>query len=238
MEFFETVKVRRSIRKFLPTVEVPDEVVEKALDAALLAPNSSNMQTWEFFWVNSPEKKAKLVEACLNQNAARTAKHLVVVVANVSGPHWKRNQKEMVRLITKDGVENAHPLVLQYYSKLIPLTYGFHFLAPVKWLIYNVAGLFRPMGRHPWSFSDIKEVAVKSAALGAQNFMLACSAQGYDSCPMEGFDECRVKKIVGLTGLKSCGTKVVMVLSVGKRDEKGVWGPQVRFNKGWFIKKI
>jgi len=120
MEFFETVIARRSIRKYLPNVEVPDEVVEKAIDAALLAPNSSNMQTWEFYWVKSPDKKQKLIEACLNQNAARTAKQLVVVVANVS--NWKKTQKEMVRLITKDGIKNAHPLVMQYYTKLIPFT--------------------------------------------------------------------------------------------------------------------
>ena len=242
MEFFEAVKARRSIRKYLPTVEVPDEVVEKALDAALLAPNSSNMQTWQFFWVNSPDKKKKLIEACLNQNAARSAKHLVVVVANASHAHWKMTQKEMVRLITKDGIENAHPLVLQYYSKLIPMTYGMRFLAPVKWLIYNVTGIFRPMSRRPWSGRDVQEVAIKSAALGAENFMLAISAQGYDTCAMEGFDECRVKKIVGLDfwsgPIRHCGARVVMVISVGKRDEKGLWGPQVRFNKDWFIKKI
>ena len=236
MEFFEAVKSRRSIRKYLHQVEVPDEVVENALDAALLAPNSSNMQTWEFYWVKSPEKRKKLIHACLDQNAARTSKHLVVVVANVS--KWKMTQKEMVRQITENGVENAPKLVLQYYSKLIPMTYGLHLLAPLKWLIYNGVGLFRPMSRRPWSYRDVQEVAIKSAALGAENFMLAVSAQGYDTCPMEGMDDCSVKRLLGLNNFKYFGARVVMVISVGKRDEKGIWGPQLRFNKDWFVKRI
>mgnify|MGYP000417362218 CR=1 FL=1 len=233
MEFFEAVKARRSIRKYLPDVEVADDIVEKALDAALLAPNSSNMQTWEFYWVQTPQKKQKLVEACLSQNAARSAKHLLVFVANPG--NWRRSQKEMVRQISQNGVENAPKLMLTYYEKLIPMTYGMSFLAPLKWLIYNTTGLCRPMSRRPWSARDVQEVAIKSSALAAENFMLAISAQGYDTCPMEGFDEVRVKKILGL---KSCSARVVMVVSVGKRDPNKVWGEQVRFDKTWFIKKI
>ena len=34
----------------------------------------------------------------------------------------------------------------------------------------------------------------KTCALAAQTFMLAMSNEGYDTCPMEGFDSRRVKK--------------------------------------------
>ena len=88
MEFFEAVKTRRSIRKYTST-PVPAEVIQKALDAALIAPNSSNLQTWEFYWVRTSEVKKKLVESCMSQSAARTAQELVVVVANPS--LWKKN---------------------------------------------------------------------------------------------------------------------------------------------------
>jgi nitroreductase len=39
-------------------------------------------------------------------------------------------------------------------------------------------------------------VAQKSAALAAQNFMISMAAVNYDTCPMEGFDSLRVKKIL------------------------------------------
>ncbi len=50
MEFFEVVRQRRSVRKF--TGQKVEEIkIRKSLDAALIAPNSSNMQPWEFYWV-------------------------------------------------------------------------------------------------------------------------------------------------------------------------------------------
>lgn len=39
----------------------------------MLAPNSSNLQPWEFFVIRTPDLKTRLAEACLGQNAARTA---------------------------------------------------------------------------------------------------------------------------------------------------------------------
>lgn len=59
MNFFDVINNRRSVRRFTDTT-VPDEVVQKALDAATKAPNSSNLQPWEFYWCKSPEKKCNL----------------------------------------------------------------------------------------------------------------------------------------------------------------------------------
>jgi len=229
MDFFETVKTRRSIRKYTSRA-VPAEVIQKALDAALLAPNSSNLQTWEFYWVKSADKKAKLVEACMSQSAARTAQELVVIVANPA--LWKKTNPKMAEFIT---TVNAPKLVATYYQKLVPFTYGTWYLAPLKWLIYNGVGLFRPMVRTPVSHRDVQEVAVKSAALASENFMLAITAQGFSTCPMEGFDECRVKRLLKLP----FGSRVVMVISVGEADPvRGTWGPQVRFDRDWFVKEV
>ncbi len=228
MEFFEAVQRRRSIRKYLKE-PVPSEVMEKALEAALLAPNSSNMQTWGFYWVKTEPKRKTLIEACLNQNAARTAQELLVVAAIPS--LWRKTQKEMMRRIERD---KSPAIVRKYYESHIPFGYGWQILAPLKWLMLNLNGLFKPSIRHPWNYRDIQEISIKSAALAAENFMLAISAQGFDTCPMEGFDEKRVKKLVGL-GFTS---RIVMVVSVGKRDEKGVWGPQVRFDRDWFVHSI
>ena len=229
MEFFEAVRARRSVRKYT-TASVPPSVIQAALDAALIAPNSSNMQTWGFYWVKTPQKKKTLIEACLSQGAAKTAQEFVVVTAE---PRlWKRNRDEMIQRLK---ASNAPSFALDYYQKLMPFTYGFQFLAPIKWLIFNGVGIFRPMMRHPWSSKDREIVAIKSAALACENFMLAIAAQGFGSCPMEGFDESRVRRILGLRG----SDRVVMVISVGAPDlERGIWGPQVRFDRSWFVHEV
>ncbi len=229
MDFFEAVRIRRSVRSYTDE-SVPEEVMERALDAALLAPNSSNMQTWGFYWVRSPREKGLLVQACLNQGAARTARELLVVVAEPR--RWKENRNEMLRILTGN---QAPQFALDYYSKLIPFTYGFRWIAPLKWLLFGVVGWFRPTPRRPWSGRDIEEVSIKSAALASENFMLAISAQGFSTCPMEGFDEARVRRLLGLTR----ADRVVMVISVGRENPaRGVWGPQIRFPRDKFIKRV
>jgi nitroreductase len=219
MDFFETVNKRRSVRQFT-TEAVPEVVMIKALEAAILAPNSSNTQTWNFYWVQ--KEKSKLVKYCLSQSAARTAQELIVVVADPK--LWKRSQQPLIDFLTSI---QAPKQVLFYYKKLIPFTYRwgiFNSFAPFKWLLSNAVGLFRPMVRGAGSKRDLQEVAIKSAALAAENFALAIAAQGFASCMMEGFDEFRVRRLLKLR----CSARVVMVIGIGKQDEKGVWGPRFR----------
>jgi nitroreductase len=229
MDFFEAVRTRRSIRKYTAT-PVPREVIDRALDAALLAPNSSNLQTWEFFWVRDTVKKQKLIEACLNQSAARTAQELIVVVANVS--LWKKTNPAMQEFLAT--LPKVPSPVRTYYHQHMPQLYGRRWAAPLRWLAFNVTGLFRPTTRKPVTYRDLQEISIKSAALASENFMLAITAQGFATCPMEGFDECRVKKLLGLKR----GTRVVMCISVGEAAPNGTWGPQKRFDRDWFVHEI
>ncbi|MEQ1722618.1 MAG: nitroreductase family protein [Pseudobdellovibrio sp.] len=228
MEFFEVIQKRRSIRKYSEK-KVPAEVMNKALDAALLAPNSSNMQTWQFHWVRSEENKKKLIVACLGQGAAATAQELLVV--SVSPSLWKKTSKDILKSGIPAGFEKV---MTPYYSKLMPFLYGFQILAPFKWLIFNAVGIFKPIPRKPWSLRDREETCIKSAALACENFMLAISAQGFDTCPMEGFDESRVKSILDL----KWSDRVVMVISVGERVDRGLWGERFRSPRDWFIHEI
>lgn len=222
MDFFSVVAARRSVRKYTKK-EVPEQVIRKAIDAALLAPNSSNMQPWQFYWVKSPQKKAALVEACLSQSAASTAQELIVAVARLDT--W-REHRDLLLADRKNRGEMRES-IKNYYEKVVPLFYRqdpFGILALFKKIVFTVTGLFRPVPRGPVTRSELLEVVSKTTALACENLMLALTAQGYGSCPMEGFDENRVKKILGLNGQ----AHVVMVISAGETDPSGIWGSQYR----------
>ncbi len=64
--------------------------------------------------------------------------------------------------------------------------------------------------------------------------MLSIRAFGYDSCPMEGMDSKRIKKMLGLPRK----AQISMVISAGKRAENGVYGERVRFDRDHFIKIV
>jgi len=221
MEFYQTVEKRRSSRKFTDK-EVPRETMIRAFEAAIKAPNSSNMQTWDFYWVKDGKKKADLRKYCLNQSAAREAKELIVVIADPS--KWRRSNPEIIKYAES---VNAPKLVKTYYEKLIPYTYRwgiFNCLVPLKWLLNFFAGLFRPVPRGPHSRRDLQELSIKSAALACENFVLALEAEGFSSCMMEGHDERRVKKMLEVPS----SARTVMVIGVGEPSERALWGPQFR----------
>lgn len=82
-----------------------------------------------------------------------------------------------------------------------------------KRLLLALLGLFQPVPRfdHPqaWAF--------KNAALVAQTLMLAATAHGLTSCPMEGFDACRVRRALGLP--RRYGIPMVLTLGYPRLQE-------------------
>ena len=235
MDFFDLVYKRRSVRKF-SNESIPEDVIVKALKAGLLAANSSNLQPWEFFWVKDRKNKARLVEACFSQNAAKTAQELIVAVSRIDT--WKRNRNLILNNYNKNG--QIPVIVKQYYNRVIPLAYQHDrigILGVIKKIIsffVNIVGIFKPVPRGPIFRHDVFEIVTKTTALACQNFMMALVAQGYDSCPMEGFDQKRVKKILNLNS----HSHVVMVLGVGKADPKGIYGERFRIDDNLVIKIV
>lgn len=231
---FETVtRRRRSVRKFSDR-SISEKDMNDILDMGLIAPNSSNLQPFEFYWVRSPEKKQKLVEACFKQNAAKTAKELVVCVARWD--QWNDCRKEYVEWLRQEqGIPKP---VMIYYERLAQTMYNqgpLSIYGAVRNITLTATGLFRPVPRAPVSDADMRVWAVKSTALACENIMLAAVAKGFDSCPMEGMDAVRVGKLVGLSGDK---WDIPMVLGFGYRSEKGLWGRQWRRERSKLVKEI
>lgn len=230
--FKDIVERRRSIRVYT-NEKIPDHVVEECLQLGLLAPNSSNLQPWEFYWVQSPASLHLLQQYCLNQPAARTSSTLIVCVARPD--RWRLGQKINLDYFAQQP--KTPQGVLDYYKKLVPFLYindPFGISALLKKIMAFSIGLFRPMPRGPFGDSGNKLWATKTTALACENIMLAFTAAGYDTCPMEGFDEARVKKLLKLPRKAS----VVMIISAGKRAPEGLYGERVRGDSSLFIKKV
>ncbi len=234
--FSKIVEARRSVRVYDST-PVPEKVMREILEWTVMAPNSSNLQCWEFIWVRTPETKKKLAEYCFNQPAARTAQELVVAVARpqLAKKHAKQ-MVEMFKQAEKEG-QKIPASAYAYYQKLAPFVYTqgpLSLFGHIKKLIFFFRGLTAVTPREPTSHGEMYVWAHKSVALACENFMLGAAAHGFDTCPMEGFDSKRVKKLLKL----SCKDSVTMVISVGKRAANGVYGPRVRFPSTQFIREV
>ena len=227
MNVSEAIKYRRSVRVF-DDKNIDSKKVKDCLINATLAANSSNLQLWEFVHVEDKKILKELSKACFNQNAAKTAKQLVVIV--VRKDLWSERAKWNIKEIEDQSNKNDITIkrlnqATGYYNKIIPTLYFdfFGLLGFFKSLIFQAIGLFRPTMRQVTS-TDTRIVAHKSAALAAQNFMISMAGIGYDTCPMEGSDTLLVKKILKLNKK----AEISMVIGCGLRTEKGIYGEQLR----------
>ena len=229
--FKKVITSRRSVRKFTDKA-IPAEVLDDCLDLALLAPNSSNLQPWTFYVVQSAGKKQQLVKACLSQLAAKTASELIVCVARTD------RIDEMAKKNISDFPFPEAPAAVQKYYKFIPYNYKtgyFNTLGNVKKVAFKVARQFnQKLPVSAFNPADAKLWASKTTALACENLVLALRAYGFDSCMMEGFDEPLVSKILNLTSQQY----PVMVIAAGERATDGVFFPQYRFERELFIQKV
>ena len=125
----EAIEYRRSVRKYLDA-ELDEEKVKNCIRNATLAPNSSNMQLWEFYHVTDNETLKKLSKACFDQNAAKTAINMVVFVARRD--KWRERAKynldfleDMFDKQEKKGIDvsRRRKVSRRYYKKLMPTIY-------------------------------------------------------------------------------------------------------------------
>jgi nitroreductase len=225
----EAINYRRSVRIYKDKA-IDTKIVKACIELAALAPNSSNMQLWEFHHVISEEIIAKIAPFCFNQNAAKTAQELVVFVTRKD--LWRKRAKANLKMVDalfppKPKVEQSsrEKVIRNYYGKIIPFAYSdfFGILGFFKFIFVSIIGIFKPIYRQVRG-SDMRNVAHKTCGLAAENFMISMAANGYDTCPMEGSDTLRVKKLLGLP----FGAEINMIVSCGIRDEKGVYGQRFR----------
>lgn len=72
MEFYETIKKRQSIRVYKPDA-VPEEILNRVLEAFRAAPSWANTQPWELVLVTETKIKEQLQKTLSETNPARSA---------------------------------------------------------------------------------------------------------------------------------------------------------------------
>lgn len=77
MSVLEIIKKRRSIRKYKPD-PIPEEIIDKLVDALIWAPSAGNKQARKFYFVFNKEVKKKIALASLYQMFIEQAPLVIV----------------------------------------------------------------------------------------------------------------------------------------------------------------
>jgi nitroreductase len=161
MDLFDAIQGRKSIRRFKPQ-PVPDEDINKILDAGRLAPSANNTQPWSFVVIKD--------KALLAQMAGAVREMIDRMVP------FAENEKQAQRLAAYKGsyytfFEHA-PVVIAVFME------GYS------------AGTDRLLARMGYSAGDIRRFrplpGLQSVSAAIQNMLLAVHALGYGSCWMTG----------------------------------------------------
>lgn len=173
----EKLNWRYATKKMDPSKVVPQEKIERILEAIRLAPTSSGLQPYEVIVVTNPDVRAKIQEIAWNQTQVTEGSHLLVFAA------WDN--------YTPDRINGMFDLVNEVR--------GFK---NEGWEAYRQ----RLLSLYPPRDEKVNfEHAARQAYIGFGIGLTAAAFEGVDATPMEGFDPDKLDEILGLRerGLRS-----------------------------------
>jgi nitroreductase len=210
----QAVRERRATPHFDPAAPVPDADLEAMLDAGLHAPSGYNLQPWRFVVVRDPEQRRKLRAAAMNQPKVEEAPVVVVACGDQEG--WRKGDLDDAMQMAKEhGYGDDATL-----AKAKQAVRGFLGAQP------GSAGGIAP---------DMGVWVNRHVMIAFTTLMWMAEALGYDTAPMEGFDENAVKELLHIPE----SVRVVALLAIGRRqgDDKPYGGrfplERVGFAEEW-----
>lgn len=176
MNLLESLRWRYATKKMNGQI-VPQEQVDKIIEAAYLAPTSSGLQPFRVIEITSPEMKEKIKAIAANQSQITDSSHLLVFAA------WNNYTEERIsEVFSHTALERGVPeeTFNDYKNQLIS-TY--------------VPRLERENFDH----------TARQAYIGFGTAIAAAAELRVDATPMEGFVNEELDKLLGLSekGLKS-----------------------------------
>ena len=176
-ELLQKLNWRYATKKMDPSKTVPQEKVERILEAARLAPTSSGLQPYEIIVVSSASVREQIKPIAWNQGQITDCSHLLVFAA------WDNYTAERINMMfdltnaarggTNEGWENYRQMLLKNYTARDPQVNFEH--------------------------------AARQAYIGLGAAVIAASFEEVDATPMEGFDPKALDEILnlGARGLRS-----------------------------------
>jgi len=148
---------------------IPAEDLKQILEAGLHAPSGYNIQPWRFIVVQSHEQKKRLRAASYNQAKVEEASAVIVACGDADG--WRKD----LDLILKQGREGGMP---ESYA------------AQAKTSVANFLSSFSTEQMRGW--------LNKMVMIAVTQMMLMAEVMGYDTAPMEGFEQEKVHEVLRL----------------------------------------
>jgi nitroreductase len=184
LDVASAIKSRRTVRHYRPDT-ISDATLNELIDLTLAAPSSWNLQDRHLVVVRSREGLGSLTRATGGQPQPQEAPVIVVFLADLAT--HKRDRAHIWQTARDNGAWSEE--FIGFFSQA---SQGFQ-------------DDLERAGR-------LREYAVKDAMIAASFLMLAATAHGIASSPMNGWDEAMVKEAVGATERNDVAVALLVAL--------------------------
>ena len=177
----QAIRDRRATPSF-DGAPIPADDLRAILDAGLNAPSGYNIQPWRFIVVQGEEQKRRLRTASYNQAKVEEASAVIVACGDADG--WRKDLEPILHMGLEGGMSEGYA-------------------AQARNSVPNYLSHFSSDEMHGW--------LNKMVMLAFTHMMLMAEVMGYDTAPMEGFEQEKVHEVLRLP----LSYWVVALLAVG-----------------------
>lgn len=204
-DFESVVKSRRSASKFKQGIDISQKELEQIFSLVKFAPSAYNLQHANYVVVTDPLMKQKVYDASYKQYKIQSSSAVIVVLGD----------KEAYKDSSKINEGLFH---LGFFSK-----------QELDSEVQQVTHFYEERGE-PFK----RDEAIRNASLSAMLFMLTAKEQGWDTCPMIGFE---ADKLIEALELEERFVPV-MLITIGKEDTSSQRPRGYRKPIGEFVKYV
>ncbi|MFE2527397.1 nitroreductase family protein [Streptomyces sp. NPDC059382] len=190
MSVAEAIRTRRTVRHYRPD-PIPGATLDALLALAIEAPTSWNLQDRSIVVVSTEQGRAGLTWAAGGQPQPQEAPVVMVFVAQPQS--WRDDHSDVHEQARRSGAWNDE------------------FIA-----MFSTAS--RAFQEDLDQRGLLREYAVKDAMIAASFLMLAATEMGLATSPMNGWDEAKVKKVIGIGDRDDLA--IALLVSVGYAAEE------------------
>lgn len=186
LEFTKLIDKRRSANNFIKDVKITEEDIRPILEDVKLTPSAFNLQHAEYIVVIDEDMKEKVREAAYGQYKVHAASAVILVLGD------KEAYKQTARI--SQGMVDLGIITDFELQSLIEDNTKFYVDRGDEFM---------------------KEDAIRNASLSGMMFMLAAKNRGWDTCPMIGFDQEKMRTLFNVPATH----EIALMIAIGKEKE-------------------
>lgn len=169
---------------------IPDDVLSAIITAGMAAPSGYNLQPWRMIVVRDPEQRKRLRAAAMNQPKVEEASAVIVFCGDLNAPRGQ-SLEDVITEAAKHGFSDEQN---QKMKEITEKTFS--------------ASAGNAMGIAP----DYAVWVNRHTMIAFTTMLWTAEVLGYDTAPMEGFYEDKVKALLEIPA----NVRVVALLGIGK----------------------